>query len=136
MESALVVPPSTYDAILLWVVAAFCGLICVCSILVLLVRAPIGLETRAWVKLIDRAVRNLGNPNVIFTIVILVAVWLFHRTRPHEVFAIISAWTIITFLKPIEGLLALISWANAQTPPLVPIALWGPLLRISPPELY
>jgi hypothetical protein len=117
VAASLVVPPSTYDAILLWVVAAFCGLICVCSILVLLVRAPIGLETRAWVKLIDRAVRNLGNPNVIFTIVILVAVWLFHRTRPHEVFAIISAWTIITFLKPIEGLLALISLANAQTPP-------------------
>ena len=102
------------DAILLWAVAAFCAGVSVLSIVVLLVRAPAGLEIHLWVRAIDRAVRGLGSPTFIFTVVILTAVWLFNRERPVEVFLIVATWTAIVALTPVEAVLSFWSWLREQ----------------------
>ncbi len=85
VAGSLQVAAWTFDLWLLWVVAGFCALVCILSVVVLLVREPVGIETRPWVRISDRAVRGLGSPTVIFTILILTCVWIFHRTRTHEV---------------------------------------------------
>ena len=101
VAGSLVVPSSTTDARLLWCLAAFCAAICIVSIIVLLIRPSIGVETRPLVRLADKAVRGLGSPNVIFTIVILLCIWLFHRARVDEVVAILGTWAVIVALRAI-----------------------------------
>ncbi|MDT3684037.1 MAG: DUF87 domain-containing protein [Pseudorhodoplanes sp.] len=112
LASSLAVQPESADWWLLWTTIVFCAAVCLVSVLVLLVRPPIGMETRPVVRLADRAVRSLGSPVVIFTIVILLCVWLFHRTRPHEVIAILSTWAMIVVLRPVESVLDFVGWAR------------------------
>lgn len=114
LAGSLVVAPGGTDAALLWSGIALCAGICVVSILVLLIRPPVGPETRPLVRLADKAVRGLGSPIVIFTIVILLCVWLFHRTRAVEVAALLSAWAVIVVLRPVESVLGLMDWAATQ----------------------
>jgi hypothetical protein len=114
IAGSLVLGAGTVDAVLLWPVAAFCGLVTVAAILVLLLRVPVGIETRTWLRAMDHAVRALGSPSVVFTVVILAAVWLFHRDRPTEVFAIVAVWTTIVALRPVEAFLSFISWYREQ----------------------
>ncbi|RIK84901.1 MAG: hypothetical protein DCC69_11210 [Hyphomicrobiales bacterium] len=114
IAGSLVVAPGSADAALLWGVIALCAAICVVSVLVLLIRPPVGAETRHLVRLADKAVRGLGSPVVIFTIVILLCVWLFHRTRADEVAAILSAWAVIVVLRPVESVLGFVDWAGEQ----------------------
>lgn len=114
IAGSLVVAPDSVDAALLWSVIALCAAICVVSVLILLIRPPIGAETRPLVRLGDKAVRGLGSPVVIFTIVILLCVWLFHRTRADEVAAILSAWAVIVVLRPVESVLGFVDWAREQ----------------------
>src|SRR5690606_15393947 len=110
IAGSLVVTPDSADATLLWSVIALCAAICVVSVLVLLIRPPIGAETRPLARLADKAVRGLGSPVVIFTIVILLCVWLFHRTRADEVAAILSAWAVIVVLRPVESIFGFVDW--------------------------
>lgn len=114
IAGSLAVPPGSGEATLLWTVAAFCGLVSLSAVAVLLLRAPAGLETRVWLRAMDQAVRGLGSPGIIFTIVILVAVWLFHRDRPVEVFAIVAAWTAIIALRPVEAAMSFVDWWREQ----------------------
>jgi uncharacterized protein len=114
VAGSLVVVPGTLNSWLLWSVAAFCGLVCVVAIVVLLVRTPIGVETRRWVRTADRAVRGLGSPTVIFTILVLACVWLFHRPRPDEVMAILMAWAVIVVLRPVEVVFGFWAWLSEQ----------------------
>lgn len=114
IAASLVVAPGSLDAALLWSVIALCAVICVVSVLVLLIRPPVGAETRPLVRLADKAVRGLGSPVVIFTIVILLCAWLFHRTRADEVVAILSAWAVIVVLRPVESVLSFVDWAREQ----------------------
>ncbi|MGS1093254.1 ATP-binding protein [Aquamicrobium terrae] len=114
IAGSLVVTPDSADATLLWSVIALCAAICVVSVLVLLIRPPIGAETRPLARLADKAVRGLGSPVVIFTIVILLCVWLFHRTRADEVAAILSAWAVIVVLRPVESIFGFVDWAREQ----------------------
>ena len=107
-------PAGSDAAVLLSVVAAFCALVSLTAIAVLLLRPSAGLETRVWVRAMDNAVRGLGSPEAIFTIVILAAVWLFHRDRPYEVFAIAYSWTTIIALKPVEALMSFYDWWGQQ----------------------
>jgi len=102
------------DAYLLWTVASYCALISVGSIVVLLVRVTQGTETRLWVRILDRAVRELGNPITVFTIVILTCAWLFHRSRSEEVIAIAAAWAVIVVLRPVEAVLRFYDWVSGQ----------------------
>lgn len=110
----MVVAPNSNDAVMLWSVIALCAAVCVVSILVLLIRPPVGPETRPLVRLADKAVRGLGSPVVIFTIVIVLCVWLFRRTRADEVAAILSAWAVIVVLRPVESVLGFVDWASEQ----------------------
>ncbi|MGN6772559.1 MAG: ATP-binding protein [Rhizobiaceae bacterium] len=114
IAGSLVVAPYSADAALLWGVIALYAAICIVSVLVLLIRPPIGAETRPLVRLADKAVRGLGSPIVVFTIVILLCVWLFHRTRADEVVAILSAWAVIVILRPVESVLGFMDWAGEQ----------------------
>lgn len=94
--------------------AIFCALVSLTALFVLLLRSPTGLETRVWLRAMDRAAQGLGSPNVIFTIVILTSVWLFHLERPLEAFAIVSVWTVIVVFKPVEAIGSFIDWWKAQ----------------------
>jgi uncharacterized protein len=109
VAATVAIPPTSADAYLLWGLAVVSGLILISSLLVLVKRAPIGLDNPAWITNLDRAVRSLGGPKVIFTWVMLVFVWVFHRTQPVQVFAILASWGVIVALSPIESLLAYIS---------------------------
>ena len=115
LAAATVIDPSTPEMNLIWVLGIFCGIIMASAILVLLLRSPIGLESRHWILALDRAVRSLGNPNVIFTVIILGLVIIFHRTDPIEVFSILMIWTIIVSLQPIEACLGYIEWFKNMT---------------------
>ena len=117
LAAAPVVLSWTADAWVLGVAIVTCVLVFSLSIAVLLARPPQGIEPPLWVRSLDRAVRLLGSPNSIFTVVILVCVWLFHRAHPVEVFAILASWAVIGLLNPLEALLEFWSWLSAQMKP-------------------
>jgi len=134
--SSTVLPGSAgFDFVLLWSVAALCGVVCLASIVVLLIRPSVGTETRPLVKVIEKAARGLGNPNVIFTVVILVAIWLFHRTRPTEVIVILSAWTLIVAIHPVESLLDFIGWSKNLWTETHSDQVIGPIVAYQSPDI-
>ena len=90
-------------------------LVLITSVVVILVRGPAGLETRAWLVGLDQVTRRVGSPTVIYTVVIIAAVWLFHRQRPEEVLGILVTWTVIVALAPVEGALGLIGRLRGLT---------------------
>ena len=103
LAASLAVAPWTVDIAVVGGIGLFGALVLGASLLVILVRRPAGPETRLWLVGLDETVRRLGSPNVIYTAVILGAVWLFHRERPEEVLAILATWTVIVTLGPVEG---------------------------------
>lgn len=135
LAGSLVVQSDGADWWLLWSAIAFCATVCLISLLVLLVRPPLGMETRPFLRLADRAVRSLGSPVVIFTIVILLCAWLFHRTRPLEIIAILSAWAIIIALRPVESLLDFLEWAREQWTILHPDRVVGAIAAYQSPGI-
>ncbi|WP_170162562.1 ATP-binding protein [Methylocystis hirsuta] len=135
IAGSLVVPAGTADAALLWTVAAFSGLVSVLSVFVLIVRIPLGTETRPWVRILDRAVRGLGSPTVIFTVVILACAWLFHRPRTDEVLAILTAWATIVVIHPVEALLDFYDWAAAQWKTTLHADVVGPIAAYQSPDI-
>ena len=114
LAGATAVPVDTAEVLLVYLAAIFCAMILFVSIIVLLVRAPLGIEPRPWVRIADRAVRGLGSPSVIFTIVLLLSIWLFHRNQPLEVFAIVAAWAIIVAIRPVEAILEYFEWSFGE----------------------
>jgi uncharacterized protein len=114
VAGSVVVPAGSWELALIWVVALFCAAVCLTSVVVLLVRVPVGVETRLWVRAADRVVRGLGSPSVIFTILILACVWLFHRTRIDEALSILTAWAVIVALRPVEATLDFLNWTSEQ----------------------
>lgn len=107
-------PSDASDQALIWIAFAACVLCFLAALLVLLLRNPHGLETRPWLLGLERGARAFGGPRVIFTIIILVLAWVFHRTSVTEIFAILASWTLIVALDPIEALLQLIVWIRAK----------------------
>lgn len=103
-------PSQTADVVLIWTSFAACAICFVASAVVLLVKRPQGLETRQWVLTSERTVKAFGAPRVIFTTVILVMAWVFHREAATELFWILAAWTFIVAIKPIEAFVTFISW--------------------------
>jgi len=115
LAGSLALPANSADAYVLWGAAALCGAVLILSLVVLFARAPVGSETRTWVRVIDQSVRGIGSPSIIFTLVILATVWLFHRDRPIEVFAIVGVWTTIVAIQPVEALLSYRNWLVKQS---------------------
>ena len=105
LAASLTVTPASNDLLVVVGVGLFGAFVLLTSIIVILVRVPGGIEGRTWLLTLDQMVRRLGSPNVIFTTVILAAVWLFHRDQPTETFAILATWAVIVTLAPVEGVL-------------------------------
>lgn len=135
IAGSLAVAPASIDSWVLWIVAIYCGLVCVIAVVVLLVRVPVGVETRAWIRIADRAVRGLGSPTVIFTILILTCVWLFHRFRADEVLAILTAWVVIVGIRPVEHVLGFLKWAKEQPGAIRDDNIIGPIAAYQSPGI-
>lgn len=108
LAAALAVTSGTVDLTVVGGIGLFGALVFVASLLVILFRTAVGPETRSWLIGLDQVVRRLGTPKVAYTVVMLGAVWLFHRERSEEVLAILATWTVIVALKPVEGMLRLV----------------------------
>ena len=105
LAASLGVERGTYDFGVVIGIGLFGAAVLAAALCVLLIRAPVGLETRSWLIGFDQIARRLGSPKVAYTIVMLGAVWLFHRAQPEEVLAILTTWTVIVALEPVEGAL-------------------------------
>lgn len=103
-----------------WVLGAAIGLfalVAVTSLLVLIFRASPGQEPWFLWRVCEKAVKGLGSPNIIFTALIIVAVWLFHREQPVEVFAILTTLAIIVIIRPLESIVDYVgAFWNRPTP--------------------
>ena len=89
-------------------------LVLLSGLIVLLIKQPGGLESRAWLLAWERGVRGSGSPNVVFTTVILVSVFAIHRGNPTEVIAILASWTVIVALRPLDSVMDLLRWFRDQ----------------------
>ncbi len=103
-------PTMKHEFALIWMAFGLCAACFAMSVTVLLVRRPKALETRMWVLALERSVKAFGAPRSIFTLVILVLAWIFHRDSAIELFSILAAWTLIIALSPIEAAFRLIGW--------------------------
>lgn len=104
----------TPDAYVLGAVIAYCALLSVVAVGILLTRPAPGIQPiMAW-RLCDRAVKGLGDPHIIFTILVIASAWLFHRDKPVEVFAILATLTVIIAIKPLESLANYLIWWLGQ----------------------
>lgn len=113
-------PSQPAELALIWTLFAACAACFLLSVVVLMSRRSQGLETRPWVLGIERGVKAFGAPRTIFTLVILVLAWVFHRNSTVELFSILAAWTVIVALDPIEALLRFLGWVLANRERKVP----------------
>ncbi|MEQ8251205.1 MAG: DUF87 domain-containing protein [Oceanibaculum nanhaiense] len=119
LVSALpVVLPGTPEAYILGTLIAFCAVVTLVSILLLIFRPPLGEEpSTAWI-VFERAVIGLGSPNIIFGVLIMAAVWLFHRDAPVEVFAILATLIVIAVFQPFEAVVKYVLWFLERPKPI------------------
>jgi hypothetical protein len=113
-----VVRSSTADAYVLGSAVGLCVMVAGMSLLVLILRPEPGVEPAPMWRLIDKAVKGLGSPNVIFSLLILASVWIFHRDKPIEVFAILTSLLVIVFFRPLESFGAYVLWFLNRPKPL------------------
>ncbi len=114
IPAAQEIAPWTPDAFILGLVIAYCAVLSLVAVCVLLTRPAPGIQPPMTWRLFDRAVRGLGEPHIIFTVLVVASVWLFHRDKPVEVFAILATLTVIVVLKPIESLTDYLIWWVGQ----------------------
>lgn len=100
----------TTDAYVLAVITSFCGFVSGGSVAVIIARRAQGMQQARWISGLDRAVKGLGSPNIIFSALIISAVWLFHRDKAAEVFAIMAALAAIVIFRPFESAVTFLSW--------------------------
>ncbi len=111
LVSALpVVLPWSADAYVLGATIGFCAIVALVSILLLILRAPLGEEPSTTWRVFERAAVGLGSPNIIFGVLITAAVWLFHRDAPTEIFAILATFIAIAVFRPLEALVKYGLW--------------------------
>jgi len=103
-------PTDQSDLIIIKLALVICTLCFIASIIVLLLKRGHGLETRKWLLSLERAAKGFGAPRTIFTLVILVLVWVFHRSSTTELYAILTAWTLIVALDPVESIVQFFGW--------------------------
>jgi hypothetical protein len=100
----------TPDAYVLGAAVALCAIVALLSLLVLITRPEPGVEPGPAWKLTERAVKGLGSPNIMFASLIIASVWLFHRDKPVEVFAILGTLFVIVIFRPLESIAAYVTW--------------------------
>jgi hypothetical protein len=108
----------TPEAYVLAVVTAYAGLVALVSILVIIIRRGRGLDQARFFRALDKSVKSLGSPNVIFSLVIVASAWLFHRDKPVEVFAILSSLVVISVIHPIEAIWIFVGWVRGLPKPI------------------
>ncbi len=135
IAASLAVTAGTLDAYILIATGVFSAAVMFGALAVLLARPPMGTAQPLWVQALDRAVQKLGSPHVIFTLVILVATWLFHRTRPGEVFAIVTVWAVITLLRPVESIAEYLGWIRLHAKPGFKEPIVGPVAAYQAPNI-
>lgn len=114
--SATLLHPS--DITLLWATVSACAALAIAALLVILLRPKPGEKEGVIWQVASRAVRGLGSPHIVFTAVVIVAVWLFHRDDPVEVFAILATLAVVVIGKPIESVAAMVLWLLERPRPL------------------
>lgn len=108
----------TPDAWVLGIAVGLFALVAATSLLVLIFRPSAGVEPKLFWRFCERAVKGLGSPNIIFTALIIVSVWLFHREQPIEVFAILTTLAVIAIIRPLESFVDYIAALWNQRPTL------------------
>ncbi len=103
-------PALQFDLFIIWLAFAACAVCFLASMVVLCVKHPRGLETRPWILSLEQGVKAFGAPRTIFTLIILVLAWVFHRDSPIELYVILAAWTLIVALDPIESVFQFFGW--------------------------
>ncbi|KPQ05930.1 MAG: putative ATPase [Rhodobacteraceae bacterium HLUCCA12] len=103
-------PALLSDQFIIWIAFGVCASCFLASIAVLLVKRTHGLETRPWVLSIERGIKAFGAPRTIFTLVILVLAWVFHRSSSVELYVILTVWALIVAFDPIESVLQFFGW--------------------------
>lgn len=114
IPAAQEIAPWTPDAWVFGATVAYAAVLSVAAMGVLLSRPAPGLQPGMPWRLSERAVRGLGDPHVIFTVLVIASVWLFHRDKPLEVFAILATLTVIVVLKPLESIAGFLVWWLGQ----------------------
>ncbi|CAO1653091.1 ATP-binding protein [Parasphingorhabdus sp. NYA22] len=112
------VKPWTDDAIVVGVITSYAVIVALGSIAVIVVRRAQGTQQTRLVQAIDRAMKGLGRPNVIFGFLILSAVWLFHRDNAVEAITILVALIVITVIRPFEVVLDFFGWVGKLPKPI------------------
>jgi hypothetical protein len=115
IAGSLAVPKATYEEQLLDFGIILTGTIFVCALGVLVARPAYGAVLPRWLTTLDKTVRALGSPNIIFTIVVVECVWLFHRDWPFESFAILAALILIVIIRPVEALFSFWEWVRTSS---------------------
>lgn len=66
-------------------------------------------SSREWIQKLSNTFRiisgKLGDPNAIFSVLIVFAILIFHRTSTDELIPIMTAWVLIVLSNPLENLL-------------------------------
>lgn len=114
LPAVAVIKVWTFNAFILGAVIVYCAVLAAVSIAVLITRPDPGIQPGMFWKVFDRAVRGLGSPHIIFTILIIASAWLFHRDEPLELLAILATLTVIVVIRPIEGIFDFFGWWLGQ----------------------
>lgn len=101
---------SQTDLLLISTMLALSAICFLASVLVIIVREPHSLETRKWVHALERLAKAFGAPKTIFTFVILILAWVFHRESSLELLCILASWTLIVALDPLETIISFGAW--------------------------
>ncbi|KPP83042.1 MAG: Bipolar DNA helicase HerA [Oceanicaulis sp. HLUCCA04] len=111
LVAALAANPDIFsDLILIWSMLALSALCFFASISVIILREPRGIENRKWIQALEKGVKAFGAPKTVFTFVILILAWVFHRDSATELISILASWTLIVALNPIEAVVSFASW--------------------------
>jgi hypothetical protein len=135
LAAGLTVQGGSPDAVVLSGAIAFATGVLVLALAVLLIRPPAGALQPSGFRVASAAVQHLGSPNVIFTIVILVAVWLFHREKAVEVYWILGSYALIGLWHPVERLVGFVRWTKDIAVTRTPASVVGHIAAYQTPNI-
>lgn len=95
-----------------------CAALGLSALVVIITRPAPGVTPSVFWQTSERIVRGLGSPHIVFTAIVILAVWLFHRDKPVEVFAILATLAVVVIGQPVEAAASLVLWAIGRPRPL------------------
>lgn len=95
------------EKVLFAIVVAYCGLVGLAAFIQILIKD----STREWVQVLSANLRSavdlLGSPKAVFSLVILFALYAFHRMSADQLLWIGIAWALTVAFSPLDTLLTL-----------------------------